>query len=463
VTYPNVLVMGYLRETGSLTPEWRMKCEAAINAGYQRLCTFEVKGGGFDWYGGAPAKTILTAYGILELDDMDKVFPIDRGIIDRAKEVLYRRQKPDGSWTVDIPLHTWNQLSNSSLPITAYVVWALKEAGCKEEAVRRGEAWLQVHQDPKADPYVRALVALALGDRGSLAALEGAAQVKGDEARWPSAQEGLCHARGDMASIEATALAAIALEREGRSPLIDKALTAIARSKDAAGSWHSTQATILSIKALLEGSRTPSGPAKAAGARLRVNGREVPGAFQALTAQTYDVVQQVEIPAAPGPTVVELELEGGARAGVQVSGRYYLPWSLVREGDAPPLSIAVDYDRDTLKLSDTLKAKATLQYRGPGTFMVIADLGVPPGFTPDPGAFEELVKRGTIDKYAITGRQITLYFGRIESGRRVEIEYSLTPRFPIRAKAPRSRAYEYYTPQNEGSGPPRDLRVTEEF
>ena len=187
MTYPNVLVMGYLKETGSLTPEWRMKCEAAINAGYQRLLTFEVKGGGFDWYGAAPAKTILTAYGILELNDMDKVYPIDRRVIDRAKAILDQRQKSDGSWTVDIPMHTWQQLANSSLPITAYVIWALKEAGYKDEVVRRGEAWLQVNQDQKADPYVRALVALALGDRGSIAALEAAAQVKGDEVWVPVA------------------------------------------------------------------------------------------------------------------------------------------------------------------------------------------------------------------------------------------------------------------------------------
>jgi hypothetical protein len=110
-----------------------------------------------------------------------------------------------------------------------------------------------------------------------------------------------------------------------------------------------------------------------------------------------------------------------------------------------------------------VKATATLSYGGPGTFMVIADLGIPPGFTPDAAAFDALQKKGTIDKYSITGRQITLYFGRMEKGRRHEIEYTLTPRFPIRARTPGSGAYEYCTPENRGSGKPSTLRVLEEF
>ena len=101
MTYPNVLVMGYLEETGQLTPEWQMKLEEAINLGYQRVLTFEVKGGGFDWYGNAPANTMLTAYGILMLNDMKKVYPIDTDVIDRASRLLFNRQKSDGSWPLD--------------------------------------------------------------------------------------------------------------------------------------------------------------------------------------------------------------------------------------------------------------------------------------------------------------------------------------------------------------------------
>src|SRR5262245_1378952 len=127
--------MGYLKETGQLTPEWRMKLEAALNAGYQRLLTFESRGGGFDWYGASPAKTLLTAYGILELNDMAKVYPVDRRVIDRARAVLDQRQKSDGSWELDVPMHYWHNQGNGAVPTTAYVLWSLKEGGYRDDGV----------------------------------------------------------------------------------------------------------------------------------------------------------------------------------------------------------------------------------------------------------------------------------------------------------------------------------------
>src|SRR5258707_1048293 len=47
-TYPNVLVLNYMKRTGRLTPEVEIKARKYINAGYQRLLTFEVPDGGFE-------------------------------------------------------------------------------------------------------------------------------------------------------------------------------------------------------------------------------------------------------------------------------------------------------------------------------------------------------------------------------------------------------------------------------
>jgi uncharacterized protein YfaS (alpha-2-macroglobulin family) len=457
VTYPNVLVMGYLRETGQLTPESKMKLEAALDAGYQRLLTFEAPGGGFGWYGGHSVRTLLTAYGVLMLSDMEKVHGVDRAVIGRARAALGNVQKSDGSWELDAPIHTWYQQGRGVVPTTAYVLWSLKEAGYRDSGVEKAEQWLRLHQGEATDPYVRALIALALGDA---ALVERDARIEGDEARWVAAGEGLYHSRGGMATVEATALAALALLRDGRSPLIEKALTAIARSKDPSGSWYSTQATILSIKALLEASKGAASPAKPAPLRLKVNGVDVQG-LRPLSPENHDVVQQVEIPVVKGLNTIEVSVENWGRAGFQVFGRYYLPWNTVPEPAKQPLSISTVYERTALTLQDTLRARTTLRYDGQGTFMVIVDLGIPPGFVPDTGTFEEWVRNRTIDKYTVAGRHVTLYFGRVESGKPIVLDYTLRPRFPIVAKTPRCRAYEYYSPQVEVGGRPEVLKVTE--
>ena len=76
-TYPNVLALDYMKRTKKLTPEVHAKAEGYIANGYQRLLTFEVPGGGFSWFGQAPANKILTAYGLMEFSDMSKVYDVD--------------------------------------------------------------------------------------------------------------------------------------------------------------------------------------------------------------------------------------------------------------------------------------------------------------------------------------------------------------------------------------------------
>ena len=84
-TYPNVLALDYMKRTKKLTPEVHAKAEGYIANGYQRLLTFEVPGGGFSWFGQAPANKILTAYGLMEFNDMSKVSDVDPRLIERTR------------------------------------------------------------------------------------------------------------------------------------------------------------------------------------------------------------------------------------------------------------------------------------------------------------------------------------------------------------------------------------------
>ena len=133
-TYPNVLVLDYMKRMGRLTPEIEIKARKYINAGYQRLMTFEVLGGGFEWFGHTPAHIGLTAYGVMEFMDMSHVHPVDPALIERTTKWLASVQNADGSWNQASGIDEWAHAS----PVTAYVAWALAESWRKFSGTRKG-------------------------------------------------------------------------------------------------------------------------------------------------------------------------------------------------------------------------------------------------------------------------------------------------------------------------------------
>ncbi|MHC4916779.1 MAG: MG2 domain-containing protein, partial [Planctomycetota bacterium] len=132
-TYPNVLVLDYLRRTGQVRPEIEMKALNYINVGYQRLLSFEVSGGGFDWYGKPPATTVLTAYGLMEFADMSRVHEVDPAVISRTRQWLMSQRRGDGSWKSGRGMHSaMHQGADGDLRTTAYIAWALAQTGALE-------------------------------------------------------------------------------------------------------------------------------------------------------------------------------------------------------------------------------------------------------------------------------------------------------------------------------------------
>src|SRR5262249_34148280 len=97
--YPNILIVDYIKKARLASPQLLAKAEAYLTTGYQRLLTFERPGGGFDWWGRDEPLVWLSAYGLQEFNDMARVWPIDRGIIDRTQQFLLRKMDKDGTWS----------------------------------------------------------------------------------------------------------------------------------------------------------------------------------------------------------------------------------------------------------------------------------------------------------------------------------------------------------------------------
>ena len=493
-TYPNVLVLDYLKSTDQVAPETQLKAEEYINLGYQRLTTFEVSGsGGFSLFGQSPADRMLTAYGLQEFADMSRVHEVDPDLLRRAADWLFSQQAGDGSWENDRGLvheSTWSSLGNDRLPVTAYIVWSLVDAGFGSDGrTDQALAYIQENQTQAEDPYVLAMVANALvaADQQAgrelkpvtisvLDRLAVMAKQDGSNASWQSGVATFMGSEGQTSSIETTALAALALLRSDQHPdLANSALTFLVRQKDSFGTWYSTQSTVLALKSLLESVRSGSEDMDAV-VTVTLNGGQT--RTLNVNAENNDVVQLLSFDDVnPGQeNVVAILVEGKGSLMYQVSGSYYLPWELLPQyGDLLPekdlVSIDVAYDRTRLSVNDTVEVSVNINLNQPGgqAESALIDLGVPPGFSVQTEYLAALVARfndvpsdyalPTIERYELTSRQILVYVSNLSEGSPLSFSYRLQAKYPLVAQTPASSAYDYYNPDVSGELAPQTLVV----
>jgi uncharacterized protein YfaS (alpha-2-macroglobulin family) len=483
MTYPDVLVLDYLKSTGQTSPELQLQAEQYVNLGYQRLTTFEVDGGGFSLFGEAPADRMLTAYGLMEFTDMARVHPVDQAMIDRAAQWLLGQQLGDGSWENDQGLvheQSWSSLGNERLPVTAYIVWALLEAGYEDQSgAQRGLEYVQEFWQDAGDPYALALVANALAaadpegstTQAALDRLAGMAVVEGNTAYWQSDIATFMGATGQTGSIETTALAAYAfLRAEQHTDLANQALTYLIQQKDSFGTWYSTQATVLTLKALLLSVRK-GGEGSDATVRVSLNGEEADPIR--ITEENFDVVQLVSFTDKPvlGDNKLRIQVEGKGNLMYQISTRYYLSWDKVPAvaPESSLMDIAVGYDRTDLAVNDTINVSVHVELKEGAARQAIVDLGVPPGFDVLSEDLADLVARHSdlpadypgpkFSRFDLTGRQIICYLEGLKAGEPLDFSYRIRARYPIKAQTPASLAYDYYNPGISAVSAPSAIEV----
>lgn len=505
-TYPNVLVLDYLKTTRQANPRIQLQAERFINLGYQRLLSFEVNSpsGGFSLFGEPPAQTMLTAYGLMEFTDMSQVSYVDPALLDRTANFLLQRQQPDGSWqpegmTIESGLEG---LGDDNLLPTAYLVWALSDAGfAGDDRVQQGVEYIQsqltgylVAQTTTAqsttqtdsplaapgqslDPYAAALIANALiaaaPERAAAEIEQLIAQLLASADTnaagyysWSSGMTTYMGGYGNVSDIETAAMTAMALLRLGEQlDVAQGAIDYIISERDPNGMFYSTQTTVLALKALLLAAEQ-GGEASDATVTITLNDSRVETIN--VTEETSDVVQLVRFDDL-NPDGNELAIfvegapDGQPALQYQVITEYYLPWSAVPSTPQSEEAVRIDvrYDRTELQVNDIVNATANVELLAPGVAgTLLVDLGVPPGFRPLTEDWDALVEQRVIERYEFTGRQIIVYLTDVPSGQQYTFNYRLQARFPIRAQSGSSTAYDYYTPDQQATAQPQRITVT---
>jgi len=454
--WPNVLVTRYMKDTQQITPEIQIKAEALMSAGYQRLLTFEHPGGGFSWFGTQDQAPFLsvTAFGLMEFADMAKVQTVDEAMLGRTKTWLLSQQAANGSWAGD--MSEFFSFQTSVVRNTAFVVWALASADVTGDPVTRGLAFVKANLGADQDPYTLGLVAnafaLAAPDDPFLThvlnAIDGLKKIDGEKVSWDSGgTQTNFYCGGAGADVSATALVVQALLKTGGDKSsVDGGLKFLLASKDSQGNFGSTQATIWTLRALIEAARH-GGEAAVGDLSVFADGELVQKVT--LSAAQSDVMTTVDLSThtALGAHDVKLAFSGTGQLSYNLISSYNLPWAALPAEPEGPITIGLSYDKSSLFVNDSVEARVLVTNTTTAIEnMVLVTLGVPPGFQVQTADLDTYLQQGTLSRYELTGRQLVLYLTALAAKASVSFDYHLQALMPVKAVDGGAEAHLYYEP-----------------
>jgi uncharacterized protein YfaS (alpha-2-macroglobulin family) len=464
-TYPNVLALDYLNRSGKSVPEVKAKAKQYIHLGYQRLLSFEVKDGGFDWFGRPPANRTLTAYGLMEFRDMARVHDVDPDLIRRTRQWLLQQRNADGSWTPEGHALHEDPTGGDRLTTTAYIAWAVYQDQKKDDAGTTRDFLLLHRAERIDDPYTLALIGNALMALDSTDAAEpyldrlASLRHESDDGQFVSwqrsaSQRTMFHGAGRGGHVETTALAVLALLKAKHAPgATSRALAWLIKEKDAHGTWHSTQATVLALKALLAGTNAARDADKE---RVVIVSWKTGRQEVKIRPDQAEVMRFINLSEhlTVGRNDLTIREVNNAPISYQLTSRHHVPDS--DRNKQEPLTITINYDRTEVKVRDTITATARIENHMKQTApMIMLDLPIPAGFRFQAEANE------AVAKVQLTPRTAIVYLRELRPGQPLTLKYRLTATAPGKVMATAGRVYEYYDSDKQGTSPPATLTVKE--
>ncbi|HEX3760728.1 MAG TPA: MG2 domain-containing protein [Kofleriaceae bacterium] len=466
--YPNIMILGYLGANDAADPALLAKTQGTLDRGYKLLTGYETKQKGYEWFGQTPGHEALTAYGLMEFADMAKVYDVDHQMVERTANWLMSRRDHKGGFLRNAEaLDSFGRAGDATT--NAYIVWALAEAhrtaGLDAElAVQRtlgGET---------RDPYLLALATSTglITERGAPHAGETTAMVKrlaamqARDGSFPGAKESITMSGGESLTVEATALATLALIKASPAseyePQIRSAVDWLNARRGGYGQWSNTQATVLGLKALTAYAEHARQMQVAGTATLVVNGKPAgtisfdKGRKDALVWDDLAAVLQ------PGKNTVELQLTGGATLPYSIAIEYRS--ARPQSSPAAKVTVSTHLAKAQVRMGEGVKLRAHVENtQAGGVPMTLARIGIPGGLTFQTWQLKELRDKGAIDFYETRPREVILYWRALAPSAKKDVDLDLLAAVPGSYEAPATSAYLYYTAEDKAWTAPVKVTV----
>jgi hypothetical protein len=489
-TYPSLVLLRYYKRSGGELPSVAAKAQRYVKAGYERLLNYRKEGGSFSYWGHGNQDLALTAYALHFLNDASDVIEVDEEIVKETRDWLIRQQLPDGSWGSSDK----RRAALTTAYIARMIAGSIKLEGTSAPAqqqpdkktaaaaVKRALGFLAREIDRVDEPYLIASYALAAVDAGetaeakrALARLRALARPERDASYWALETNTPFYGWGLTGRVETTALAVQALARGsdaasdqgaevkgtagGRDDLVNRGLIFLLRQKDRYGVWHSTQATVNVLDALVALVGAPAGGAWSTGgpAEIFVNGRLARSVMMpADNLPAGPLMVDLSPFIAQGANRIEVRRAAGGQATAQVVATHYAPWlhaamasrDRVKTGPASALRLAVQFDKTVARINEEITCRVRAERAGhAGYGMLLAEIGLPPGADVDRAALDRALRESgwTISRYDLLPDRLLVYLWPRAGG--TSFEFKFRPRYGLRAQSAPSTVYDYYNPE----------------
>ena len=461
--YPDVVALRYINENKIDNQAIKDKAMGYINSGYQRLLTFETskKDGGFSLYGNDPAEIVLTAYGVMELKDVSTVYEVDENVITRMKEYIFKNQKSNGSFKINdessyFSTHTVSNCDEFTL--NAYITWTLSETFPEDSRLNKSVEYIENNLDKAKDDYTLALIANIFANTNNkntqkvLNKLLDNVKKADDKCYFESETCDYWGSRGKTQNIQTTALTSLALSKEGAEAKTNKALVDyIISARDPNGTWNSTQATILSLKALVGYSEK----AKISEQDIIV---ELNGDKQSIHIDKNNLdVYEVNFDSLEKENHLNLNSKNG-ELYYEVIEHYYKTYE---EFEKENKKLAVESQiTEEVNVNDNVVQKIQIVNNNEKSISnLMVKISVPQGCSVREESLSKLVTLGYIEKYEYNYNNINLYLRNFDRTVGVTLNIEYIANYPETVTGGMVRAYDYYNPEIEGYSMPSVLTV----
>lgn len=449
-TYPNLIALQYLKETGEDNFELSKKALGLIDKGYHKLVAYETKEDGYEWFGHSPPHEALTAYGLMEFTDMQEVYAsVNPNMVSRTSDWLMSRR--DGAGGFLQSSQALDQFGRASKAVNdLYIIYAFSESESDVMDIEWNKSFEIAMENN--DAYLMGLAANTLLNTAHVTQANELIKkthkmIEAHGFGKLPANHSVTRSTGKSLQIEAASLIALALLKQPQKDLelIEGAVGFLVKSRNAYGGFGSTQATILALKAITSYAAYSKRTKDSGILEVNINGVERASRRYEKDTKSELNIQGLEKFLGVGQSEIEVQF---------AKTKESMPYTLGVEWTTytPPVSkeckvnLTTKMSQSSIDHGQTVRLEAQLKNRSSeGLPMTMALIGIPSGLSVQPWQLKELQEQKVYDFYELKDNYLIIYYRDMAPDEKCTVNLDLKSEIPGLFQAPASCAYLYYT------------------